>query len=85
MIRLASPRGLMPRYYFSLTNGRLFNDVDGLELDDIRAARDEAIGFARDLMRMEPERRDWKHWTVHVTDGERKPVFDLSFSEAISL
>jgi hypothetical protein len=56
----------MPRYYFSLANGRVFNDVDGLELPDLVAARAEAIGFARDLMRLEPERRDWARWTVRV-------------------
>ncbi len=72
----------MPRYYFSLANGRVFNDVDGLELPDLVAARAEAIGFARDLMRLEPERRDWARWTVRVTDDDRQSVFDLSFTEA---
>jgi hypothetical protein len=72
----ASP---MPRYYFSVANGRSFNDVDGLELQDIAAARAEAIGFASDLMRMEPERRDWSGWIVRVTDKDQKPVFDFPF------
>ena len=58
---------MMPRYYFSITNGRPFNDMDGLELPDLAAARQEAIGFARDLIRMEPERRDWSSWAVRVT------------------
>jgi CRP-like cAMP-binding protein len=31
---------------------------DGLELLNADAARAEAVGFARDFMRMEPERRD---------------------------
>jgi hypothetical protein len=73
----------MPRYYFSLTNGRSFNDVDGLELPGADAARAEAIGFAQDLMRMEPGRRDWTGWTVHVTDDAKRQVFDLAFPEAI--
>jgi hypothetical protein len=72
----------MPRYYFSIANGRSFNDVDGLELQDIAAARAEAIGFASDLMRMEPERRDWSDWVVRVTDEGQKPVFDLPFLAA---
>jgi hypothetical protein len=72
----------MPRYYFSLANGRVFNDVDGLELPDLIAARAEAIGFARDLMRLEPERRDWARWTVRVTDEDQQPLFDLPFIEA---
>jgi len=45
----------MPRYYFSLTNGRPFEDRDGLELVDLAAAREEAGGFARDVMRREPQ------------------------------
>jgi hypothetical protein len=72
----------MPRYYFSIANGRSFDDVDGLELPDIAAARAEAIGFASDLMRMEPERRDWSAWVVRVTDEGQKPVFDLPFPAA---
>jgi hypothetical protein len=75
----ASP---MPRYYFSVANGRSFNDVDGLELQDIAAARAEAIGFARDLMRLEPERRDWSDWVVRVTDEGHQSVFDLPFPAA---
>jgi hypothetical protein len=75
----ASP---MPRYYFSIASGRSFNDVDGLELPDIAAARAEAIGFASDLMRMEPERRDWSGWVVRVTDEGQKPVFDVPFLAA---
>jgi hypothetical protein len=72
----------MPRYFFNIANGRSFDDVDGLELPDIAAARAEAMGFARDLMRLEPERRDWSRWAVRVTDDNRKPVFDLPFLEA---
>jgi hypothetical protein len=72
----------MPRYYFSIANGRSFDDVDGLELPDMEAVRVEAAGFARDLMRLEAERRDWSHWTVRVTDDEKNPVLDLPFLEA---
>jgi hypothetical protein len=74
----------MPRYYFSIANGRSFDDVDGLELLNADAARAEAVGFARDFMRMEPERRDCSSWTVRVTDEDQKSVFDLAFVEAAS-
>ena len=40
----------MPRYYFSIANDRNFDDTDGLELSDLAAAREEAGGFARDMM-----------------------------------
>jgi hypothetical protein len=71
----------MPRYFFSLKNGRPFHDVDGLELADIGAVRNEAVKFARDVMRMEPERLDWSQWAVCVTDDAQKSVFKLAFSE----
>ena len=72
----------MPRYYFSIRNGEPFDDVDGLELSGPPAARDEAIGFARDLMRLGPIRRDWSRWSIHVTDESECVVFDLPFLEA---
>ena len=82
MIALPNGGGPMARYYFSLQNGRSFEDVDGLELSDMAEVRAEAIGFARDLMRLEPLRRDWSHWVVRVTDEDQKSVFDLPFPEA---
>ena len=47
------------------------------------AAREEAIVFARDLMRMEPDRSEWVGWVVRVT-GEDQELFDLPFLEALS-
>jgi hypothetical protein len=73
----------MTRYYFSLKNGKPFDDVDGLELPDVDAARKEAIGFARDMMRMEPERRDWSSWVVCVTDDAQQCVLKLNFADAV--
>ena len=72
----------MPRYYFSLTNCRPFEDTDGLELPDLAAAREEAIGFAVDLMRMEPSRHDWLGWAVRVTGEDQEHLFDLPFLDA---
>jgi hypothetical protein len=73
----------MPRYYFSITNDQAFDDVDGLELADHAAAREEAGGFARDLMRREPARRDWLGWAVRVTGEDQECLFDLEFPEAL--
>lgn len=42
----------------------------------------EAIGFARDLMRLEPLRRDWSRWVVRVTDDNQNSVFNLPFPKA---
>jgi hypothetical protein len=72
----------MPRYYFSLKNGQPFDDVDGLELPNFDAVREEAVGFARDMMRMEPGRTDWTGWIVRVTDEAQQCVFELAFADA---
>ena len=64
MIAPPNGGGSMARYHFSFDNGRSFDDVDGLELSDMAEVRMEAIGFARDLMRLEPLRRDWSRWVV---------------------
>ncbi|MDR3461286.1 MAG: hypothetical protein P4L76_03085 [Beijerinckiaceae bacterium] len=71
----------MPRYFFHLENARPFRDVDGLELPDIDAAHDEAVGLARDIMRLEPGRRNWSKWTVSVTDGNESRVLQIPFSD----
>ncbi|HEY8006959.1 MAG TPA: hypothetical protein VIE66_09240 [Methylocella sp.] len=73
----------MIRYFFSIIGGRPFNDIDGLELPDIEAARVEAKGLACDLMRIEPERQDWSSWSIHVTNENHEDIFDLAFSEAV--
>ena len=73
----------MPRYYFSIANYQPFEDTDGLELEDVAAARDEARGFARDLMRREPDRRDWLGCIVRVTSENRNHLFDLPFPDAL--
>jgi hypothetical protein len=72
----------MPRYYFSITSKQPFDDIDGLELPDLAAAREEAIGFALDLMRMEPSRHDWLGWAVRVTGQDQEHLFDLPFLDA---
>jgi hypothetical protein len=64
-------------------NDRLFDDVDGLELPDIAAAREEASGFASDLMRMEPGRRDWRGCFVRVIGEDQEHLFDLPFLDAL--
>jgi hypothetical protein len=71
------------RFYFNVTNGRPYTDTDGLELPNLAAARAEAVGFAQDLMRREPARREWSSWAIRVTDEARRVVLDLAFSEAV--
>jgi uncharacterized protein DUF6894 len=72
----------MPHYYFSIASEQPFDDIDGLELPDLAAAREEAIGFALDLMRLEPSRHDWLGWVVRVTGEDQEHLFDLPFLDA---
>jgi len=73
----------MPRYYFSIANDKSFEDTDGLELSDLAAAREEASGFARDMMRQKPDRRDWVGCIVRVTSESQNHLFDLPFQDAL--
>lgn len=69
----------MPRYFFNVVNDRSYRDLDGLELTDLEEARVEAVGFAGDLMRMEPERDNWSGCSIHVTDEEGTLVLSVPF------
>ena len=71
----------MPRYYFNIENDSVFDDPDGLDLPDAVSARDEALGLARDLMRLQPERLEWTDYKVRVTDESGRPVLDLPFAD----
>jgi hypothetical protein len=71
----------MARYYFSIRNGERFEDVDGLELSDVEAARAEALGLARDLMRLRNDRKDWSGWSIRVTDEQHAFVLELPFAD----
>jgi uncharacterized protein DUF6894 len=67
-------------FYFKLTDGRIVEEVEGLELSDLPAAREEAMGLARDLARGQILGRNWSKWTVIVTDGTGHEVLAVSIS-----
>jgi hypothetical protein len=71
----------MSRYYFKLTDGRPFSEIDGMDLPDLAAVRREAMGLARDLMRR-AEYLDWSRWAVFVTDEQKRQVLTVPFVEA---
>jgi uncharacterized protein DUF6894 len=56
-------------FHFKLTDGSVVEDIEALELSDLDAAREEAVGLARDLTRETfGRRREWSNWTVIVAD-----------------
>jgi hypothetical protein len=76
----------MPRYFFHIyERGQAILDDEGVELDGIDAAREEATVAARELMSADvlsglaPDGRRFV-----VTDEQDVVVFDLPFEEAIA-
>jgi hypothetical protein len=67
-------------FYFKLTDGRIVEDIEVLELSDLSAAREEAIGLARDLTRGQILGRNWSKWTVIVTDETGQQVLAVPIS-----
>ncbi len=74
----------MPRYFFSLTNGKsTCHDFEGKELPGDKAARQHAIKDARYLLRSRIAGvKAEDHWRVEVTDGTGHMVMVVPFVEA---
>jgi hypothetical protein len=75
----------MPRYYFHIEDHRTYVDHVGVELPDLQAARDEAIGAAGQILRDGAAKNLWggKPWRMWVTESpfaNEKPLFVLRFS-----
>jgi hypothetical protein len=62
-------------FHFKLTDGSVVEDIEALELSDLDAAREEAVGLARDLTRETfGHRREWSNWTVIVANDSGEQV-----------
>jgi hypothetical protein len=73
----------MPRFFFNVVNGDLEADKLGAELPDPKAARDEAVRTARELIAEGVSMHgEWHHWKVVVTDETGRTVMTVPFSEA---
>jgi hypothetical protein len=68
----------MPQYRFAVHNGHEYEDLEGAEFADDKAARQEALLIIHDLTRNnEPK---WKGWTIEVKEGDRR-VWQIRFFE----
>jgi hypothetical protein len=67
-------------FHFKLTDGSNVEDIEGLELFDLAAARQEAMGLARDLTRAQILGRDWSNWTVIVADDSGEQILSVPIS-----
>lgn len=77
----------MPRYFFLLHEcGTVFDDDDGVELDDLEAARAVALKGARDLMCGEITRGHLcLGCRIEVRDVRGNTVLELRFRDAIQI
>jgi len=73
----------MPQYFFQLTEGELFPDLDGIELTDLAAARRAAIDIAAERLRGSGEEL-WRagQWRVEIRDENGIIVGALSVTMA---
>jgi hypothetical protein len=71
----------MPRYHFRVQDGVSLPDIEGVELADVRAARDEAARLAGAMLTEAPE-VFWRgeEWKLEVTDDRQTVLFTLNFS-----
>ena len=66
----------MPNYFFDLYNGGAAPDLEGYDLPDDAAARDEALVFAGQTIMDQPHLvKGSNGMRVQVLDEQRRPVF----------
>ena len=75
----------MPRYFFHIDNGAFAPDQVGVELQDLTAARIEAVRAAGEMINTASE-SFWEHqtpWDMHVTDEGGQLLFTLQFGAKV--
>ena len=71
----------MPRYFFSVIDGRDYTDTEGSELPDLAAAQAEAIVTAGEMLR-DSTGNVWSghEWRMNVSDEGGTTVLSLHFT-----
>ena len=68
----------MPLYHFHVASGRRLTDGDGFELPNDKAAHLEAIRFAGEMLRDQPDVLwDTGQWRVEVCDEQNALLFTV--------
>ncbi|BCA59255.1 DUF6894 family protein [Sphingomonas sp. HMP6] len=71
----------MPRYFFDISDGSDFRDLEGSEWPDLDAARIEAVRYSAEILREMPERvLESRTWKMTVSDHNRDHLFTLRFT-----
>ena len=73
----------MSMYYFHLEDDETIVDSDGTDLIDVGAAREHAVGVARELTANSTGFLDqnWSGWTLRVHDDSGLELFSLAMSD----
>ena len=76
----------MPKFYFDLIDDKTVFDSKGVSLKDLKAAREYAVTFARELMATKPELcgESWSKWSVQICNGKMERVLTIRFGESAS-
>jgi hypothetical protein len=68
----------MPRYFFHSVNRERSPDDEGVDLPDDRAAHAQAVAYAGEVLKFDPQRVwDSGQWRVEVTDKEGCLLFTV--------
>ena len=76
----------MPRYFFDLYNDMISEDEEGLELENVVAARAKAIEYAKGMAADEVSHGglNLTHF-ITVRDEDREPLFVVRFEEVVKI
>lgn len=70
----------MKRYFFDLSDGTQERDKDGTEYPDEQQAQREAVRYAGEVLKHEPNRLEHGHMRIDVTDEARSTLFSITVS-----
>jgi hypothetical protein len=75
----------MPRYHFHVKDGQDYQDLQGTVLDDLAAARREALRFTGALLG-DAVNQFWDgvDWRMTVTDEANETLFVLTFGATVA-
>jgi uncharacterized protein DUF6894 len=68
-----------PLYFFNLVNGSdSIPDLDGIEVEDLRAAVEQAHEAVKELLREKPfANAHWRGWRLEIVDSSGQAVHKI--------
>lgn len=68
----------MPKYFFNIRHDRLYEDDEGLDLDNKASAWEAATRSAGDhLKELDGQLQPGRDWRMEVTDEFANPIFEI--------